>query len=135
MNQREVQTALAVRGKYKNRKTTVNGITFDSLKEARRYAELLTFEKAGIITDLQRQVKFVLIPAQREPDTIGPKGGRRPGRLIERECSYIADFVYSMDGQMVVEDVKGYKDGNAYAVFKIKRKLMLWLKNITIMEI
>lgn len=54
------------RRKYGNRKTTIGGTEFDSLKEARRYQELLLLERAGRITDLQTQVKYVLIPTQRE---------------------------------------------------------------------
>ena len=122
---------MGARAKYRNKKTTVNGIVFDSKKEAKRYNELLAFEKAGIITDLRTQVKFVLIPAQRGPDSIGPKGGRKPGKLLERECAYVADFVYFIDGKMVVEDVKGERTKD----YIIKRKLMLWVKNIIITEI
>ncbi len=54
--------------KYKNQKCTVNDIEFDSKKEARRYGELLLMERAGTITDLQRQVTFELIPKQKDPD-------------------------------------------------------------------
>lgn len=124
--------------KYNAHKTEVDGKTFDSHKEAARYLQLEMLEKAGEIKDLQRQVKFVLIPTQREPDTIGKRGGKKPGKLIEQELSYIADFVYTdtATGQQVVEDVKGYKgDGSAYKVFTIKRKLMLYLKGIRIIEI
>ena len=56
--------------KYYNQKTTINGIVFDSRKEARRWTELTLLLKAGQIKDLQRQVKFVLIPAQ-DQDQIG----------------------------------------------------------------
>ncbi len=52
--------------KYAALKMTVDGITFDSRKEARRYTELKLLERTGKITDLQRQVKFKLIPAQYE---------------------------------------------------------------------
>lgn len=121
--------------KYKNHKATANGITFDSKKEARRYTELLLLQQGGFISDLQRQVKFVLIPAQREPDTIGTRGGVKKGKVIEKECSYYADFVYMQDGERIVEDVKGYKGSGAYSVFVIKRKLMLSVYNIKIKEI
>lgn len=122
--------------KYKSKKITLNGMTFDSKKEAKRYAELYYLEQIGEIRGLQRQVKFVLIPAQREPDVIGKRGGRKPGKLIERECAYIADFFYyDVDGNGVVEDVKGYRGGGAYEVFTIKRKLMLWRHGIKIKEI
>lgn len=122
--------------KYGNAKVTVEGITFDSKREARRYLDLLLLEKAGDISDLQRQVKYVLIPAQREPDIIGPKGGRKPGKVIEKEVSYIADFRYKdKEGNTIVEDAKGYKDGSAYAIFSIKRKMMLYFHHIRIREV
>ena len=117
--------------KYHSRNVTVDGITFDSQKEARRFRELVLLERAGRIQDLQRQVKFVLIPAQYEPDTIGKRGGRKRGKLIERECSYMADFVYTEDGKQVVEDTKGYKTTE----YIIKRKMMLHKYGIRISEI
>lgn len=122
--------------KYGAKKVTIDGQTFDSKKEGRRFQELKMLEKAGEITDLRTQVKFVLIPAQREPDIIGARGGRKPGRLLERECAYRADFVYKdKQGNTVVEDTKGYKHGAAYEIFKIKRKLMLERFRIRIKEI
>jgi len=123
--------------KYGNAKSEVDGEIFDSRKEARRYIELQWLLKAGTIKDLRRQVRFVLVPAQREPDEIGPRGGRKPGKLIEKEVAYMADFVYTDTdtGETVVEDVKGYKGGGAYAVFSLKRKLMLYVHGIRIREI
>ena len=122
--------------KYNARKYIIDGKTFDSKKEARRYAELLLLERAGEISELKCQEKFVLIPAQREPDTIGKRGGRKQGKLIEHEVAYYADFYYiDKDGHTVVEDVKGYKGGGAYTVFVIKRKLMLWRYGIRVKEV
>lgn len=123
--------------KYHSRKTIIDGIEFMSRKEATRYTELKLLEKAGEISDLRLQVKYVLIPAQREPDTVGARGGIIKGKVIERECSYLADFVYRIGGtsEEIVEDVKGYKDGSAYAIFKIKRKLMLYIYGIRVKEI
>lgn len=122
--------------KYRSKKVTVDGICFDSKKEYRRYCELKMLEKAGEISNLQRQVKYVLIPAQREPDTVGPKGGVKKGKLIERECSYMADYTYiDSNGKLHVEDIKGYKGGGAYTVFSIKRKLMLYIHGIIVEEI
>ncbi len=124
--------------KYHNKKArTLDGVIHHSKKEARRWNELLLLERAGEIYDLKRQVKFVLIPAQRKPDKVGKRGGIIKGELIERECTYIADFVYfdKKTGEFVVEDTKGYKQGEAYALFAIKRKLMLFLKQIKIKEI
>lgn len=120
-----------MKSKYHSRKITRDGMTFDSVKEYRRFCELSLLERAGTITDLQRQVKFVLIPVQREPDTIGKRGGIVKGKLIERECAYIADFVYVENGAKVVEDTKGFKTPD----YIIKRKLMLWVHGIKINEI
>jgi len=121
------------RNKYRNEKVTYKGFVFDSKKEARRYSELLLLERAGAITDIQMQVKFVLIPTQREPDTIGKRGGIHKGKLLERECSYVADFVYKdlKTGETIVEDTKGMRT-EAYI---IKRKLMLKIHGIRIHEI
>ena len=117
--------------KYNSRKIERDGFTFDSLKEYRRFCELRLLEKAGQITDLQRQVKFELIPAQYEPDTIGKRGGVKRGKLIERECCYVADFVYTQDEKRIVEDTKGFKTKD----YIIKRKLMLWVHGIRIKEV
>lgn len=108
--------------KYNNKKITVDGQIFDSKKEANRYKELRLLEKAGGIKDLRTQVKFKLIPEQRDEAT---------GKVIERECSYKADFVYEEDGKTVVEDVKGYRTKE----YIIKRKLLLWQYGIRIREI
>ena len=121
--------------KYGNRKITVDGVTFDSRKEYLRWCELCLLEKAGHITDLRRQVKYELIPAQcEEYERYSQKTGKRlknGTRVVEKECAYIADFVYLQDGQTVVEDTKGYKT-EAYI---IKRKLMLYFHGIRIHEI
>lgn len=110
-----------VMSKYRAKKTEVDGIIFDSKKEAKRYQELILLEKAGYISNLERQVKFVLIPAQ-----------RINGKVAERECSYIADFVYLDEGgKKVVEDTKGVKTKD----YIIKRKLMLWVHGIRIKEV
>ena len=119
------------KSKYHSKKVVIDGITFDSRKEGRRYRELLLLQQAGAITDLQRQVPFVLIPPQREPDTIGPRGGIHKGKLIEQGCTYIADFVYQENGETVVEDTKGYRTAD----YVIKRKLMLHVHGIRIQEI
>lgn len=111
---------MAYHSKYKSRKVVVDGIEFDSQKEARRFRELRLLERAGKITGLERQAKFELIPAQ-----------RIDGKVVERACTYIADFVYFEDGQMVVEDTKGFKTKD----YIIKRKLMLYLQRIRIKEV
>ena len=110
--------------KYYNQKIEVHGNTFDSLKEYRRYCDLSMLQKAGIITDLQRQVEIELIPAQ-----YAEVNGKR--KCVERKCSYIADFVYYENGKKVVEDTKGVKTKE----YIIKRKLCLFLKGIRIKEV
>lgn len=116
--------------KYHSRKIKTMDGTFDSKKEMRRYQELQWMEKAGQISGLRRQVKYVLIPAQREPDKTGPRGGRVRGRVIEKEVAYYADFVYTSSGKTIVEDVKGVHTKD----YIIKRKLMLWVHGIRILE-
>lgn len=121
------------KSKYGANKTVIGGIEFDSKREAKRWTQLKLLERAGVIRDLDRQVKFVLIPAQREADTIGARGAIRKGKIIERECAYVADFVYTdtETGETVVEDTKGFKTKD----YIIKRKLMLWVHKIKIMEV
>lgn len=123
------------RPKYFAKKVEYDGHVFDSNKEMLRYKWLKEREGKGEIEDLQLQVKFNLLPVQREPDTVGARGGVHKGKILEREVNYVADFTYIEDGEMVVEDVKGYKDSTAYAVYVIKRKLMLWMHGIRIKEI
>lgn len=116
--------------KYGSQKVRVGGLTFDSKKEYRRWCELSLLEKAGKIQNLRRQVKFVLLPAQYGPEAIGPRGGVKPGKLLEREVSYIADFTYTMDGKPIVEDAKGFKTAD----YILKRKMMLYFHGIQIKE-
>jgi len=120
-----------IMAKYKNKKIEIDGIVFDSKKEARRYQELKLLEKAGRIQNLQLQVKFVLIPKQYSKTDFTKAG--KP-RLIEHECSYLADFVYSEDGQTIVEDVKSSYTRN-HMLYVVKRKLMLYVHGIRIKEI
>lgn len=112
------------KNKYKAKKTAYSGETFDSSKEADRFAELLLMQAAGKIFDLQRQVKFELIPPQERPD------GKR-----EFPVHYIADFTYTDAKGYHVEDVKGYRKGVAYQLFVIKRKLMLQRYGIAVEEV
>lgn len=125
--------------KYFNRKTrTSDGILHDSRKEALRWTQLLLLQMAGEITDLKRQVEFVLIPEQREPSTEvcqrgKNKGKPKEGKLIEHKVVYRADFVYTdlKSGERVVEDTKGVKTKD----YILKRKLMLYIHHIRIKEI
>ena len=98
------------KSKFNNIKTVIDGITFASKREATRYNELKLLERCNIISDLQLQVSYVLIPAQ--------KGGLRN----ELALKYIADFVY-FDNELnkqIILDVKGVKT----PIYIAKRKLM-----------
>lgn len=113
--------------KFHARKVVAQGQVFDSEKEYARYLELKLLEKAGEISQLERQVKYDLIPKQMDEE----------GKMIERPTVYVADFQYrdNNTGEFIVEDVKGYRRGQAYAVFSLKRKLMLWRYGIRIREV
>lgn len=121
--------------KYLNQKIKIGGKTFDSKKERDRWNELNLLQRAGKISGLERQVKFVLIPTQYEKfPRYSQKTGKRLKdgiRTLEQECSYVADFVYMQDGNQVVEDTKGVKTKD----YIIKRKLMLKEHGIRIKEI
>lgn len=99
------------RNKYGARKVTIEGIVFDSAKEAKRWQQLRLMERAGEIRSLQRQVSYTLVPMQ--------PGGIR----TERSVRYVADFVYERkDGTPVIEDVKS--PATRTAEYIVKRKLM-----------
>lgn len=119
--------------KYGNHKLEFENESFDSMKEYRRYLDLILLQKSGKICELQRQVKYILIPAQREPDIVGSRGGIKKGKLLEREVSYYADFVYKLTdtGTIIVEDTKGFRTKE----YILKRKMMLFFHGIRIKEI
>lgn len=105
-------------GKYHARKTTVDGITFDSKREADRYLVLRGMEEDGLIEDLRRQVRYELVPAF---DVDGKH---------YRPVYYVADFVYVEDGKEVVEDVKGVRTD----VYKLKSKLFARRYGVSVKE-
>lgn len=108
--------------KYHADKTTIDGTSFDSKKEAEHYENLRLLEKVGEISNLQRQVRFELIPSQKDAN----------GRVLERPCTYVADFTYTdSQGNNVVEDTKGIRTKE----YVIKRKLMLKIHGIRIHEV
>lgn len=123
--------------KYHNNITvTSDGIKHASQKEASRWCELKLLERAGKISDLQRQVEFELIPTQWVTYDKYSRDGELLGegfRVAERRCVYIADFVYidNETGQKVVEDTKGVRTKE----YVIKRKLMLYIHHIRINEV
>lgn len=106
------------RSKYHAKKTTVDGITFDSRKEADRYLVLKGMEDDGAIEALRRQVRYELVPAF-------DVDGRH-----YRPVFYVADFVYVEDGKEVVEDVKGMRTD----VYKLKSKLFARRYGVSIRE-
>lgn len=104
--------------KYHAKKTVVDGITFDSRREADRYLILKGMEEDGSIEDLRRQVRYELIPAF---DVDG---------VHYRPVFYVADFVYVEDGKEVVEDVKGMRTD----VYRLKSKLFARRYGMSIRE-
>ena len=106
--------------KYHSRRTEFGGMVFDSKKEAQRYIVLRELEKQGEIRNLQRQVKFKLIP-----------GVRWSNGKKHRDTFYIADFTYYENGHLVVEDVKGFRT----PVYKLKKELMKAVHGIEVREV
>jgi hypothetical protein len=104
--------------KYSSKKTSSDGIIFDSKLEARRYQELVLLQRAGDISNLELQKKFKVA------DTCIINGRKSPAR------HYIADFVYICDGHQVVEDAKGY----ITPMYRFKRHLMKSIHGIDIVE-
>lgn len=110
--------------KYGNKKCEVDGIKFDSGHEAQRYAELKLLEKAGVISNLERQRVYTLLGIQKD----------KAGNIIERPVKYIADFVYKdKHGKTVVEDAKS--PATRTPAYIIKRKLMLAIYGIRVIEV
>lgn len=103
--------------KFGNRRTVVDGIMFQSGKEAKRYRELKQNQAAGAISNLRWQVNYSLDVNRR------------------RITTYRADFVYTENGREVVEDVKGMRSGVAYDLFSIKKRLMRAIYGIEVVEI
>lgn len=108
------------KSKYHAQKTVLDGIKFDSKKEANRYAELKLMERAGLIKGLQRQVRFELIPAF---DVDGKH---------YRPTTYVADFVYTdvKSGKQVVEDCKGFRTD----IYRLKAKMFAHKFGVSILE-
>lgn len=97
--------------KYRAKKTEVDGIKFDSKREANRYCELKLLEKANEIRNLELQPRFLL------QDKFKDKTG-----TTHRKIEYVADFMYvDKDNKKIVEDVKGVLTD----VYKIKKKMFL----------
>jgi len=101
--------------KHLNIKTEVDGVTFDSRKESKRWFELSQLQKRGEISELQRQTTWEF--------TVNNKP----------ICKYIADFEYIKNGQRIVEDTKS-EHTRKLPVYRIKKKLMAACYNIEIKE-
>ena len=110
--------------KYRNTKTVLDGITFDSKREAARYQELKALAARGVIEDFRHQAPFVLAPGVRFSDEKRAKPALR----------YVADFAYKLDGRLVVEDVKSAITAKA-AAYRIKRHLMMAVHGIEVKEV
>lgn len=118
--------------KYHNKRVEYNGLIFDSLKEKRRYCELLLLQKRGIISDLRLQVPFELIPAIYEDVEKQLKTKVKiVSKCVQRAVNYIADFVYVADGKTIVEDTKGFRTKE----YELKKKMMRAFLGITIKEV
>ena len=110
--------------KYNNRKVELDGFTFDSQKEARRYSELKLLSRVGEISDLELQKAFVLAESVKFANEPRAKPAVR----------YIADFAYTENGVMVVEDVKSVAT-KSLPVYRLKKHLMKSIHGIEIKEI
>lgn len=105
---------------------------YDSIHEYNRAKTLKMMVKKGLISDLQEQVRYELIPAQyKHYEVQGARKMLKKKKLLERSVCYVADFQYMLNGELVVEDAKGVKTKE----YIIKRKLMLHLHGIRIKEV
>ena len=119
-----------MRQKYGNNKIKNAFGVFDSELEWSRYLFLSNRQKEGEISGLRRQVEYLLIPTQYGTEIRHLKTKDKEVRvLLERPCSYIADFVYERNGKTIVEDCKGAK-AIITETAKIKKKLLLWVHGI-----
>ncbi len=140
--ERILRSAQNDNGGRKNKLNAEKCGKYASRKEARRAWELKMLERAGKISNLQEQVKFVLVPAlYEETPRIGKRGKPiTPKRkCLQRELAYWADFVYTDNatGEKVVEDAKGYRNPAAatYRLFVHKKKLMRNIYGIEVVEV
>lgn len=116
------------KAKYNNKKAELDGITFDSTKEMKRYIVLKKAQEDEIISDLMLQVKFELIPAVREKYIKHLKTkDKECERTIQLPITYTCDFQYTKNGETIVEDIKASpKIASLDKSFLIKEKLFRW---------
>lgn len=121
--------------KFKNKKTTIDNIVFDSKREGQRWLFLKEKEKAGEISNLQRQVKFELIPPIYEEQTIQLKTKEKViNKLLQKGIYYICDFQYEKDGEVITEDIK-IAPHLIPKEYLLKEKLMFWKYRIRIKRV
>lgn len=126
-----------MRAKYGNRKVTVDGMVFDSRKEARYYLFLKEAEKNGEISDLRMQVPYEIVPAIYEDEVVHLKTKDKiVRRCVQKAVHYVADFVYrdNATGREEVVDVKGGQ-ATKTDVYRLKKKMMLAFNGIAITEV
>ena len=118
--------------KFNNKKVETAEGVFDSKGEWMRWLFLKEAEKNGQIRDLQRQVKYTLIPTQYRDEIVHLKTKDKVvQRVAEREITYTADFVYEKNGETVVEDFKGFPNDR----WPLKKAMMLYLHGIPVREV
>ena len=106
--------------KYHAKKVSIQGEVFDSKKEARRFLELQMLEKAGRISGLQRQKKFVLIPAQYEPESTGPRGGKIKGKAPRTRSGLLCRFCIFRRGRKRLRD-RGHQRSEDSGIYHKKK--------------
>lgn len=123
-----------MRNKYLNKKTEIDGIVFDSRREAKYYLYLKNLLESDKIRDLQRQVPYELVPAVWEDKVVHLKTkDKTVRRQVQRPITYIADFVYvnCADNTTKVIDCKGFRTKE----YMLKKKMMRAFKGIDIIEV
>lgn len=121
--------------KYNNTKVEYDGIKFDSKKEMQRYLVLKTAEENGLISNLQLQVRFELIPAVREEyiEHLKTKDKVKT-RTLQLPITYTCDFMYDKEGETIIEDIKA-SPKMLPKEYTLKKKMMFALKGIKIKEV
>lgn len=118
--------------KYRNEKVTIGDITFDSKREMQRYLVLKEAQDKGVISDLELQPKFELIPAIREKYIKHLKTkDKECERTIQLPITYTADFGYVKDGERIIEDIK-ISPALLPKEFTLKVKMMRYFHNIDV---
>lgn len=128
----EWQARFGNRNKYGAKKMTIGGKTFDSKKEGLYYLKLREMELRGEIKNLRRQVPFELLPAVYREEVVHLKTKDKVvRRCVQKAVTYIADFVYTKNGEEVIVDTKGFRTKD----YILKKKMMLALLGLTITEV